>query len=260
MKPSLVTLLLMAGLIVPAFALDSLDRWASTIWAQPLSIPKDSTSVVLTREGTGMFRKASAKTAYTSNPDGTYTQDYCGPDETSNSVFLENGTLLSSTADNVKDERIYNVKFNPERRQAYFRTEVKGKESSTKTQQIKPDNIIMSEYVNLIRQAWRNGVRGGFVFKGLAPDGSMEIDMETCLIETNVPWKVSDQYEIPTDFKAAFPDSQTYVVADFSLGGMFSLMYNFHTYWIFRSTPSGLDYVGSFGGNPKNATYTFMTE
>jgi hypothetical protein len=251
---------LMTGLVGSVFALDSLDLWATRIWAQPLPTAKDSVAVALTQEGPGTFKKATARTTYTSSPDGSFTQEYSGPDETSRSEFLNSGALASSRADSAKDKKTYNVKISPDRKQAFFRTEKKGKEPSVKTLPMKPNNIIMSEYVNLIRQAWQSGVRGGFAFKGLAPDGSIEIDMQTRLIETNSPWNVSDRYENPADFKAAFPDSQKYVVADFSLGGMFSMMYRFHNYWIFRIAPSGLEYRGSFGGDPKKATFSFMTE
>jgi hypothetical protein len=258
MKKLLVVL--MTGLAVSAFALDSLDQWATKIWAQPLPPEKNSVFVVMTQEGPGAFKKAPARTTYKANPDGSYARDYYGPDETSHSEFLKNGSLSSSTADNVKDKKIYNAKIDPDRGQASFRTEAKGKGLSSKTLTLKPNNIIMPEYLNLIRQAWQNGLRGGFAFKGLAPDGSMQIDMETRLIETEAPWNVSDKYEAPADFKAAFPDSQKYVVADFSLGGMFSVMYKFHNYWIFKIASSGLEYLGSFGGDPKKATYTFKTE
>ncbi|PKL10069.1 MAG: hypothetical protein CVV51_00415 [Spirochaetae bacterium HGW-Spirochaetae-7] len=260
MRPLVAVLLMMTGLVLPAFALDSLDQWATTIWAQPLPTPKDWEAVVLTQDGPGTYKKASARTTYTSNPDGPYIQDYSGPDETSHSMFLKNGTLVSSTAVNMKNKRANDVMISPGRGQASFRAELKGKEPTTRTLPLKPGNIVMPEYVNLVRQAWRNGIRGGFVFKGLAPDGSMEIDMETRLIETTVPWKVSDKFDVPADFKSVFPDSQKYVVADFSLAGIFSLMYKFHNYSIFRIAPSGLEYVGSFGGDPKKAIFTFTTE
>jgi len=251
---------LMTGLAVSAFALDGLDQRASGIWDHPLPMAKDSTFIVLTQEGPGAFKKALAKTTYTSNLDGTYTQDYTGPDEVSHSLFLQNGRLQKCVADNSMNQKVYSVMLSSDHHNATFLTEMKGKKPSSITRILGAEHIIMPEYVNLIRQAWQHGIRGGFAFKGLAPDGSMEIDMETRLIETNAPWKTSDKYEIPSAFMSAFPDSQKYVVADFNLGGMFSFLYKFHNYWIFKITSEGLEFAGSFGGNPKKAVFTFMSE
>ncbi|HUX38941.1 MAG TPA: hypothetical protein VMV44_13660 [Rectinemataceae bacterium] len=249
---------LMAALVIPTFALDGLEQWASKIWIRPLPPERDSVAVVLTREGPGAFKKTMAKTTCMMRPDGSYTRDYSSPDETSHSDFLQNGSLASITSDNASDKKIYIVTISPDRRRASFRTEATGKEPAVKNLPLKPNNLVMSEYVNLIRQAWKSGIRDGFAFKGLAPDGSMEIDMETRLVETKTPWSLSDKYEVPAEFKAAFPDSQNYVVADFNLGGIVSMIYKFHNYWIFKLAPSGLEYVGSFGGDPKKATFMFM--
>lgn len=258
MKEIFVSLFIV--LAASASALDSLDQWAGKIWAQPLTPPRDSVAVVLTQQGPGKFQRAGAQTVNQTNPDGSFTQEYSGPDEAFRAQFHKNGSLISSTADNFEDKKSYTIVVSPDRKQATFRTEEKGKDSSTKTVALKANKIIMTEYVNLIRQAWQVGVRGSFAFQGIAPDGSMEIDMETKLIETSTPWKVSDQFEYPAEFKAAFPVSQKYLVADFSLGGMFSMLYRFHNYWIFRVTPTGLVYSGSFGGDPKKAIFSYMTE
>ncbi len=260
MKPTLLVVLLLGGLIVPGFALDRLDQWAPAIWTQTLATPKSSVSMILTKEGSGKFKESIAQTTYTSNPDGTYTRDYSGPDEVSHSLFLQNGRLQKCVADNSKDQKVYSVMLSSDQHNASFLTEMKGKKPSSITRIMGAEHIIMPEYVNLIRQAWQHGIRGGFAFKGLAPDGSMEIDMETRLIETNAPWKASDKYEIPSAFMSAFPDSQKYVVADFNLSGMFSFLYKFHNYWIFKITPEGLEFAGSFGGDPKKAVFTFMSE
>jgi hypothetical protein len=252
--------IVMTALVLPGFALDRLDTIATGLWARPLPAAKDSVAMVLTQEGPGRFRKSTARTSYSANPDGSVTCDYSGPDESSRAVFFGNGSLLSSRADNVKDGKTYNVRISPDRSQAAFRTEVKGKEPAAKTFAIKANTVVMPEYQNLVRQAWSHGLRGGFAFKGLAPDGSLEIDMETRLVETETPWKLGATYDFPAEFKAAFPASRKYLVADFCLGGMFSILYKFHNYWIFEIGASGLEYAGSFGGDPKKATFIFRDE
>jgi len=251
---------LMAGLVVRSFAMDSLDQWSAKIWSRTLPAAKDSAFIILKQDGSGSFTKATARSLYKYNTDGSFTEEYSGPEETSHSEFLKNGRLASSRTDNSKAKKTYNVAVSPDRGRASFRTEAMGEKPSVKDFAMKPSTIVMTEYVNLIRSAWQSGLRGAFSFKGLPPDGSMEIEMETRLVETNAPWELNDKYEFPSEFKAAFLDSRKYVVADFSLGGLFSVMYRFHNYWIFRVAPSGLEYVGSFGGDPKKAAFAYIIE
>ena len=252
-------LAMMAGMAISAIAPENLGQWAADIWALPLPPETDSVSVIIIREGPGAFRKASARTTCGTNSDGSYVRNYQGPDETSWAEFTRFGSLLEIRSDNAKDKKVYSVKVRPDRRTAQYDTVAQGKVVSSRTLTPGPNNVIMPEYTNLIRQVWRKGLRGSFSFKGIAPDGSMQIDMETRLVETNKPWSVGGEYEVPAEFQAAFPDSQKYVVADFSLGGMFSVLYKYHNYLVFRVTPAGLEYAGSFGGDPQKATFSFLT-
>jgi hypothetical protein len=249
--------IVMSALAASAAALDSLDRWSGVLWSNPLPADKDSRSVVMTRDGPGRYKNASAVTTITRRADGGWTRDYDGPDECSRTEFLANGRIASSRAENARERKTYQVSVDPGRGQASFRTEAAGKAPVHKNLVLKPGSILMSEYPNLIRQAWRNGVRGGFSLKSLAPDGSIELDIQTRLIETDALAALNAAYEFPPDFRDAYPATRSYLVADFSLGGFIGLIYPFHTYSIFSLGPDGPEYLGYFGGDPKEAVFTF---
>lgn len=249
--------LLCLALTVPAFSQTALGPLADRLWAKPLPLPSGVPVVSLTPADSEAPRKTfTIQRTYAA--DGSFAEDWKTDDQTSHQEFRSNGTLAKSVlTDTAKG---FTVVQTIDARRTTARTVVtlKGATKSDKTVDLSPGIALRNELPHLVVQSWKAGIRDGLRLQSLSPDGGMVGDFQIVFRTVGDPTTLSDKYQYPPEFKAAFGPAKTYVVADMALQGVGAFFYPHHFYLVYEAAPDGLDWRGYFGEDPRTPVFQFL--
>ncbi len=141
-------------------------------------------------------------------------------------------------------------------RNANFRMSLSGKEKSDKTIKLEPDTT----FISILAMQFNALVAG----KRLEPRsfsvmmGEMKINAQVSFISAKDPLAGIDKsYRVPDRLRLALPLAE-YIVADFTLTGIFKTFYPHHFYFVYRKN-ANWNYVASWSGKPAEAQYQWMS-
>jgi hypothetical protein len=238
---------------VPTFAETPLARSASLIWAQPLTLPAETTLAAF-EPGTD-----DEKFVYTIRrqfSQGTFTEEWTSNHATTLFTFRADGRLIAKHHENRFRKTTIDVTVNDARTSVHTVYTANGKVTSDHTAALTPAVFLADELNNLVVQTWRAGVRDRLTAQSLKPEGDLVGDCAIVFRTLADPTAVSTAYRYPADFKAAFGNGP-YVVADMGLTGMASLFFPHHFYLVYVDHGGMLDWVGYFGENPDKPIFEF---
>lgn len=257
MNRFVLPLTLLIALALPASAQTAFEPVATRIRGQALNLPAETPLVSLTPAD-----KASPRQVYTINrsfaADGTFITAWKSPRYESTQTFRADGTVLTSKLVDLASGNSVAVETDEAR--TTIRTVVSEKKGvkSDKKSALKPGIALREELAHLNLQAWTYGIRDGLKFQSLSPDGGMAGDFQILFVGSVDPTKLSEKYAYPAEFKAALAGRGPFTVADMSLQGVGAFFYPHHFYLIYTAGPSGLQFVGYFGEDPKNPIFQYV--
>ncbi len=143
-----------------------------------------------------------------------------------------------------------------EGRNANFRMISGGKEKSSKNIKLEPDTT----FISVLAMQFNALVAGKRLESRVLSVmmGEMKIDAQVSFIPAPDPFVLIDKdYHVPNAVRHALPPGE-YVVADFTLTGIFKTFYPHHFYFVYRKN-GNWNYVASWSGKPSEASYQWLS-
>lgn len=248
---------LAAGL--PAWAQTAFEPIAAAVRAQALSLPAE-TPVVILNPGQKDFPRSVYTIRREFASDGTFTVRWAYGPYTSSQKFRPDGTLQSGKISDASKKLTLEAVTDQARTTVRTVVTEAAQTKSDKKAALKPGIALRDELQHLILQAWHYGIRDGLKFQSLSPDGGMVGDFQILFTPTADPLTLSSKYTYPEEFKMALKARNNYLVADMSLQGVGAFFYPHHFYLVYVPSASGLEWVGYFGEDPKNAVFQYLSK
>jgi len=257
MSPNPASLALVAALVLaaPAAAQTAFEPLAAPIRAQALVLPAETSVVALTPADPAHPRQTYT-IRRTFGADGSITAVWRSATAESTQVWRPDGTLVSARQSDATKKASLEATVAPGRASIRTVIKVNGQVKSDKTTALKPAIVLRDEVQLLILQAWNQGVRDGLKFQSLSPDGGMVGDFSIVFRPVADVTTLSDKYTYPAEFRDAL-EAGDYVVADMSLGGIAAVFYPHHFYLVYTRGPTGLEWAGYFGEDPKAPAFQY---
>jgi len=257
MTSRLLTLVLLTAFAAPAFSQTALEPIAAQVRTEPLLLPAEASIVSLTPADPQNPRQAYTLVR-TFAADGSFSSEWKTPQIQFQQSFRANGTLITGRQTDLPNSLTIEATSDPKRASLHTVITEKGKIKSDKRVDLVPGIVLREELPNIILQSWLYGVRDGLKFRSLSPDGGLVADFLIVFRPVTDPTSVSDKYAYPAEFKEALGVRNSYLVADMSLQGVASLFYAHHFYLVYEITPSGLEWRGYFGEDPKKPVFQYL--
>jgi len=249
-------LILLSALVAPAYSQTAFDPIAAQVRTEPLLLPAEVSIVSLTPGDQENSRQAYSLVR-TFNADGSFSVDWKTLQYQTKQTFRADGTLVTGRQINLA--KALSVEATTDQKRASVHTVItdQGKVKSDKRVDLVPGIVLREEMQYVILQSWLYGVRDGLKFRSLSPDGGLVGDFQVVFRPVTDPTSVSTKYTYPAEFKTTLGTKNSYLVADMSLQGVAALFYPHHFYLVFEVMPTGLEWRGYFGEDPKAPVFQY---